>query len=125
MKRLARTRSEKRASQPVSGRAQWSVGSIEEDGILYGLTTYALIRRTIAIAPAIVTTQSTIVRHGCGSRRASLSTGLCVWCSWGTSTGDDQPAAPPAAPGPANGLAAGGRSRWAGASSGRGKNHAA
>jgi hypothetical protein len=39
MKRLARTRSEKRASQPLLGRAQWSVGSIEEDGILYGLTT--------------------------------------------------------------------------------------
>ena len=33
MKRFASTRSEKRASQPLAGRAQCSVGSIDEDGI--------------------------------------------------------------------------------------------
>ena len=81
MNRFASTRSEKRASHPCAGRAQCSVGSIDDDGIRYGLTTNALIRRTIATAPAIVTTQSTIVRHGCGRRRASLSTGLCECCS--------------------------------------------
>src|SRR5262245_63218495 len=103
MKRLARTRSENRASQPVSGRAQWSVGSIDEDGIRYGLTTYALISSTIATAPAMVTTQSTIVRQGCGRRRASLSTGLWEWCSCVTAGG--QCVSPPDTPGPANGSA--------------------
>ena len=52
MKRFASTRSEKRASQPCPGRAQCSVGSIDEDGIRYGLTTHALIASTIAIAPS-------------------------------------------------------------------------
>ena len=79
MKRFARTRSEKRASQSAAGRAQWSVGSIDDEGIRYGLTTNALIRRTIAIAPAMVTAQSTIVRHGCGRRRARRSIGLREW----------------------------------------------
>ena len=59
MKRFASTRSENRASQPVPGRAQWSVGSIDDDGIRYGLTIHALIASTIAIAPTIVTVQST------------------------------------------------------------------
>ena len=76
MKRFASTRSEKRASQPLAGRAQWSVGSIEEDGIRYGLTTQALIASTIAIAPTIVTTQSIVTRQPCGSPRVSRSTGL-------------------------------------------------
>src|SRR5258708_39066980 len=83
MKRFARTRSEKRASQSEAGRAQWSAGSIDDDGIRYGLTTNALIRRTIAIAPAIVTAQSTIVRHGCGSRRARRSIGFREWWTTG------------------------------------------
>ena len=39
MKRFASTRSEHRDSQPLPGRAQCSVGSIEDDGIRYGLTT--------------------------------------------------------------------------------------
>ena len=77
MKRLASTRSEKRASQPFAGCAQWSVGSIEDDGIRYGLTTHALIASTIAIAPTIVTTQSIVTRSPCGRPRVSRSTGLC------------------------------------------------
>ena len=60
MKRFASTRSEKRASQPLPGRAQCSVGSIDDDGIRYGLTTHALIASTIAIAPTIVTIQSIV-----------------------------------------------------------------
>src|SRR5260221_13062550 len=79
MKRFAGTGSEKPGSQSEAGRAQWSVGSIDDDGIRYGLTTNALIRRTIAIAPAIVTAQSRIVRHGCGSRRARRSIGFREW----------------------------------------------
>ena len=39
MNRFASTRSENRDMQPESGRAQCSVGSIDEDGIRYGLTT--------------------------------------------------------------------------------------
>ena len=78
MNRFASTRSEKRASQPLPGRAQCSVGSIEDDGIRYGFTTYALIASTIAIAPTIVTIQSmgsataaaTRVSRSIGLRRA-------------------------------------------------------
>src|ERR671935_1255082 len=66
MNRFARTRSEKRASHPTPGRAQWSVGSIEEEGIRYGFTTHALIASTIPTAPAIVTIQSIAIRHGRG-----------------------------------------------------------
>src|ERR671933_238385 len=79
MKRLASTRSERRASQP-SLPAQWSVGSIEDDGIRYGLTTQALIASTIATAPAIVTIQSIAIRHGRGSRYVSRSIGLRERC---------------------------------------------
>src|SRR5436853_7754610 len=75
MKRLASTRSERRASQPAPP-AQWSVGSIEEDGIRYGLTTQALIASTIATAPTIVTIQSIVIRQGRGSRHVSRSIGL-------------------------------------------------
>ena len=45
-----------------------SVGSIEGDGMRYGLATSASNARTKAIAKAIVTNQSTIVRHGWGIR---------------------------------------------------------
>ena len=76
MNRFASTRSEKRASQPDAGWAQWSVGSIEDDGIRYGLTTYALTSSTIATAPTIVTSQSTTTRIGSGSPRVRRSTGL-------------------------------------------------
>ena len=58
MKRFASTRSEKRDSQPEPGRAQCSVGSIDDEGIRYGFTTQALIASTMAIAPMIVTAQS-------------------------------------------------------------------
>src|ERR1051325_4410901 len=46
MNRLARIRSDVPASQPCAGRAQWRVGSIEDDGIRYGLTTHAFSPRT-------------------------------------------------------------------------------
>src|ERR671935_512267 len=75
MNRFASTRSESRASQP-GPPAQWSVGSMDEDGIRYGLTTQALIASTIAIAPAMVTIQSIAIRHGRGRRYVSRSTGF-------------------------------------------------
>ena len=75
MKRLASTRSEESDSHPGSGAAQWSVGSMDDDGIRYGLTTHALIARTAATAIAIVTTQSTIVSQGAGSDAVMRSSG--------------------------------------------------
>src|ERR671935_1626504 len=86
MNRFASTRSESRASQP-GPPAQWSVGSIDEDGIRYGLTTQALIASTIAIAPAIVTIQSTATRHGRGSRWVSRSIGFRERRGGGAATG--------------------------------------
>ena len=59
--------------------AQCSVGSIDDDGIRYGLTTHALIASTIAIAPTIVTIQSMIPRHGCGTPRRT--SGFQPWYS--------------------------------------------
>src|SRR3954471_16618259 len=94
MKRLASTRSERRASQPWPGRAQCSVGSIDDEGIRYGLTTNALIRSTIAIAPAMVTIQAIAIRHGRGSRAVMRSSGLrecgaatAGWAAVGSSSG--------------------------------------
>src|SRR5947207_10424622 len=69
MNRFARTRSEKRARQPDPPLPQWSVGSIDDDGIRYGFTTHVLIASTIATAPTIVTIQSMIPRQGCGTPR--------------------------------------------------------
>src|ERR687885_594496 len=66
MNRFASTRSENRASHPCPGRAQCSVGSIDDDGIRYGFTTHALIASTIATAPAIVKIQSSATRQPCG-----------------------------------------------------------
>src|SRR5213596_4409835 len=77
MKRFASTRSDVDASQPCSGLAQCSVGSIDDDGMRYGLTTHALIARTIATAPTIVTTQSIATRQPCGRFGKSRSIGLC------------------------------------------------
>src|SRR5690242_6443438 len=62
MNRFASTRSLKCASQPSPGRAQCSVGSIEDDGILYGLTTHALRAKTMRTAPTIVKIQSSVTR---------------------------------------------------------------
>ena len=62
--RQASTRSLKPASQPGAGRAQCSVGSIDDDGIRYGLTTHAFRARTMTIAPAMVRTQSSATRTG-------------------------------------------------------------
>ena len=74
--RHASTRSEKCASQPGPGRAQCSVGSIDEDGIRYGLTIHCLSASTIRIAPMIVTAQSIAIRHGRGRLRVIRSTGF-------------------------------------------------
>ena len=54
--------------------------SIDDDGIRYGLTTHALIASTIAIAPAMVRTQSMTVRHGCGTpmRSSGFLTADCA-----------------------------------------------
>src|ERR671936_70461 len=76
MSRSASTRSDVLASHPWPGRAQWSVGSIDDDGIRYGFTTHALIARTIATAPAIVTTQSIATRQPCGRPGKRRSIGL-------------------------------------------------
>src|SRR3954453_17754188 len=62
MKRLASTGSGRAPSQPGSGRAQWSVGSIEGEGIRYGLTIHPFTASTIATATMIVNPQSTMVR---------------------------------------------------------------
>src|SRR3954452_20643799 len=67
MNRFARTRSEKRARQPDPPVPQCSVGSIDDEGMRYGFTTHALIASTIATAPTMVTIQSMIPRHGCGT----------------------------------------------------------
>ena len=75
MNRFASTRSEYRASQSSPGRAQWSVGSIDEDGIRYGLTTHALIASTIAIAPTMVTIQSIVIRQPRGRLRVACEIG--------------------------------------------------
>src|SRR5471030_2410173 len=74
--RHASTRSENRASQPRSGRAQCNVGSIELDGIRYGFTTQVLIASTIAIAPRIVTSQSIVTRQPFGRPSVRRSTGF-------------------------------------------------
>jgi hypothetical protein len=58
---------------PAPGFAQWSVGSIDADGIRYGFATSASNTSTNVIATAIVIAQSTIVRHGCGSRLVARS----------------------------------------------------
>src|SRR3989442_4411487 len=87
MNRFASTRSEKCASQPLPGRAQWSVGSIDDDGIRYGLITQALIARTIATAPTIVTTQSIAIRVPRDMCRVSRSIGLWECSGAGSTTG--------------------------------------
>src|SRR4051812_49897627 len=110
MNRFASTRSEKRDSQPLPGRAQWRVGSIDEDGIRYGLTTQALIASTIAIAPTMVTIQSIASRQPRGRLRVARVIGFREWRAWSSSEaigtgpagrGPPPPPAPePAAPPP-------------------------
>src|SRR3569833_1986003 len=75
MNRFASTRSLKCASQPGAGRAQCSVGSIDDDGMRYGLTTHALSARTMRIAPPIVITQSRTTRTLRGSPGATRPRG--------------------------------------------------
>src|SRR6059036_1751914 len=86
MNRFASTRSERRASQPWPP-AQCRVGSIDDEGIRYGLTTHCLIANTIATAPAIVTIQSIAIRQGRGSRYVSRSIGLREWWTTGLGSG--------------------------------------
>src|SRR5918992_2195761 len=76
MNRFASTRSENWAVHSAAPRAQWSVGSVDADGIRYGFTTHALMASTIATAPTIVTTQSIATLHGRGRRCVNRSTGL-------------------------------------------------
>src|SRR5436190_11182500 len=76
MNRFASTRSEKRARHPLPGFAQCSVGSIDDDGIRYGFTTHALIARTIATAPMIVTAQSIAIRQPRGIPAVRRSIGF-------------------------------------------------
>src|SRR4051812_34701420 len=79
--RQASTRSEPLKRPPFArhcgpGTAQWSVGSIELEGIRYGLITHCLIASTIRIAPAIVTSQSIVTRQLFGSPAVSRSIGF-------------------------------------------------
>src|SRR6187551_2246893 len=104
MNLLARTRSENRASQPDAGLAQWSVGSIDDDGMRYGLTTYAFTRSTIATAPTIVITQSTTTRIGSGRPRVSRSTGFRE-CRCGRAAADGAGGPPASSSGPSSGSA--------------------
>src|SRR5919201_7174334 len=110
LNRFARTRSETRASHPTPGRAQWSVGSIEEEGIRYGFTTHALIASTIPTAPAIVTIQSIAIRQGRGRpavrrsigfrerRRSGASTTGCGSATGAAGGGAGQGGPPPPSP---------------------------
>src|ERR671911_2399769 len=89
MKRFASTRSEKRDSHPGAGRAQCSVDSMDEDGMRYGFTTQALMARTIATAPTMVTIQSTVIRSLRGNRPVTRSSGWWnSWCSEPSSAAD-------------------------------------
>src|SRR5436190_2237224 len=76
MKRFASTRSEEPPSQPNSGRAQWSVGSIEGEGIRYGLTTQALTASTTATATAVVATHDERRHQRVAQRRRIASAAL-------------------------------------------------
>src|SRR3954469_5248523 len=71
--RFAITRSLYLPSHHVPGFAQWSVGSIDEDGIRYGFATSASNASTNTIASPIVTTQPTIVPQGWGIRFATFT----------------------------------------------------
>src|SRR3989442_1045074 len=73
---FASTQSENRARQQLHGRAQWSVGSIDDEGIRYGFTTHALIASTIATAPMIVTAQSIATRQPRGMPAVKRSSGF-------------------------------------------------
>ena len=76
MNRFASTRSEKRGFAAAARPAQCSVGSIDDEGMRYGLTTHALIASTIAIAPTMVTTQSMAIRQPRGSPLVARVIGL-------------------------------------------------
>src|SRR5438105_5385985 len=62
----------------MAGRAQCSVGSIDEDGIRYGFAISASKTRTKATASASVRTQSATVRQGRGRRASGLRIPLRV-----------------------------------------------
>src|SRR5262249_46006828 len=74
--RHASTRSLESPRHPSPGFAQLRYGSIEDDGIRYGLTTQCLSPRTMRIAPAIVRIQSRktrVLRESPGKSRLSGS----------------------------------------------------
>ena len=59
--------------QPLTGLAQWSVGSIDGDGIRYGFATSAWKISTPTTASESVSAQSISVRSGAGRRDPDLS----------------------------------------------------
>src|SRR5215475_1300997 len=80
--RHASTRSLESPRQPTATGpfAQFSVGSIDDDGMRYGLTTQSLSANTMRIAPAMVRIQSSVtltLRGSPGKRRASGSRLRC------------------------------------------------
>src|SRR6478735_5492173 len=104
--RHASTRSEKCASQPWSTpRAQCSVGSIELDGIRYGLITHCLIASTIRIAPTIVTSQSIVIRQLFGRPDVRRSTGLRERRGGAAGASGDEGSSPTVAAAAAKGIA--------------------
>ena len=76
MKRFATTRSECDDMHPAAGRAQCSVGSMEDEGTRYGFATSTFTARTTAIAKAIESVQSRTLRQGSGTRRVRRSSGF-------------------------------------------------
>ena len=62
------TRSAKRDSHPLTGLAQWRVGSIDGEGIRYGFAISAWKMRTATTASVMVSAQSTSVLTGAGKR---------------------------------------------------------
>src|SRR5712691_1039594 len=95
MNRFASTRSENDDAQPEPGRAQWSVGSIEDEGIRYGFATSTLTASTTAIATATVAIQSRTMRAGRGRPGSSRSIGFL---KARTSPGKGTPVLGPQAP---------------------------
>ena len=79
MNRFASTRSFELPRQP-DWPVQWKVGSIDDDGIRYGLTMKPLTRRTTPTAIRIVIAQSAGVRQRGGRRCVSRAIGPFFTC---------------------------------------------
>src|SRR5262249_25330255 len=80
---------------------------MDDDGIRYGLTTHALIARTIATAPTMGTIQSTAIRARRGRRPVTRSSG---W--WYSCPSVSEPAPAGGEGGQENGGAGGGGERY-------------